>query len=424
MVSMSHADPLARIVLALALLLASGKIAGEIAVRLRQPAVLGELVAGIVLGNVGITAFDWVKSDPVMEVFANVGVLMLLFQVGLAETVGEMLRVGWSSFLVATVGVIAPFALGWGVGAALLPGANVYVHAFLGATLCATSVGITARALQDLRALKRTEARIILGAAVVDDVLGLMILGIVSGAIVAAGRGEPLSWSAIAWTGAAAAVFLFGAIAAGRIIVPRLFVWGARLETTGVLLALSLSFCFVTAWVASRFGLAPVIGAFAAGLVLEDAHFHDFVARGERSIEDLLRPLTDFLVPIFFVLMGLRTDLRALAHPSTLGLAVAITAAAVVGKQVCGLGVLMPGVDRLSVGIGMIPRGEVGLIFANVGRSLSLGAEPIVSGATFSAIVVMVVVTTMITPPALRWSLNRPRPIRHTVSGMSARRAD
>jgi Na+:H+ antiporter len=406
-VDTAHGDTVARFVLALAVLLVSGKVAGELAARLRQPAVLGELVAGIVLGNVGLHWIDWIKTDEVMDVFANVGVLILLFEIGVGETVGQMLQVGWSSFLVATIGVVVPFSLGWAVGAILLPNASVYVHAFIGATLCATSVGITARALQDLGASKRTEARIILGAAVVDDVLGLMILGIVSSAIVSAARGEALSWFSVAQTAAAAATFLFGAIAIGRTAVPQLFAWGARLETSGVLLSLSLSFCFIMAWLASLVGLAPVIGAFAAGLVLDNAHYHDFVARGERAVEDLLRPLTDFLVPLFFVLMGLRTDLHAFAQPGMLGLAAAITVAAVIGKQACGLGVVTRGVDRLSVGIGMIPRGEVGLIFANVVLGLTLAGEPILSRETFSAVVGMVVVTTMITPPALRWSLNR-----------------
>jgi Kef-type K+ transport system membrane component KefB len=412
-VDTSHGDVVARIVLALAVLLASGKVAGEIAVRLRQPAVLGELVAGIVLGNLGLHAIDWIKTDEIVEVFANLGVLILLFQIGVEATVGQMLQVGVSSFLVAALGVIVPFALGWGAGALLLPGASTYVHAFLGATLSATSVGITARALQDLGASKRMEARIILGAAVVDDVLGLMILGVVSGAIVSAGRGEPLSLAAVARTALAAAIFLFGAIAIGRTAVSRLFAWAARLQTSGVLLSLSLICCFVMAWLASLVGLAPIIGAFAAGLILEDAHFHDFVARGERSVEDLLRPLTDFLVPVFFVLMGLRTDLRAFGQPGMLGLAAAITVAAIVGKQACALGVVTRGVDRLTVGIGMIPRGEVGLIFANVGLGLALHGEPIMNREIFSAVVGMVVVTTLITPPALKWSLNRASAARH-----------
>ena len=325
------------------------------------------------------------------------------------STVGEMLRVGWSSVSVATLGVFAPFVLGWGVGAWLQPESGPYAHAFLGATLCATSVGITARVLRDLHAAKRPEAHIILGAAVVDDVLGLMILGVVSGAIVAAASGLPFTAGHVVRTALQAAAFLVGAILIGRTATPRLFSMAARLETRGVLLSLSLSLCFVMSWLASRVDLAPIIGAFAAGLVLEDAHFRDFSARGERPIDDLLRPLADFLVPIFFVLMGLRTDLSMLANPHALGLAAAVTVAAVAGKQLCGLGVIGRGVDRVSIGLGMIPRGEVGLIFANVGAGLMINGAPVISRTLFSAIVAMVVVTTMITPPALKWSLGRPR---------------
>jgi Kef-type K+ transport system membrane component KefB len=182
-------------------------------------------------------------------------------------------------------------------------------------------VGITARVLQDLGASRRPEARIILGAAVVDDVLGLIILGVVSGAIVAESNGMPLSWTGVIVTVLEAAGFLVGALVLGRTAVPQLFATAARLRTNGVLLALSLSLCFTLAWLASRLGLAPIVGAFAAGLILEDAHVRDFAARGEHTIDDLLRPLADFLVPIFFVLMGLRTDLRALGDLRSLGLA-------------------------------------------------------------------------------------------------------
>ena len=411
------ADPVARAVIILAVVMVAGKLAGEASVRLKQPAVLGELLAGMLLGNLGLAWFDAIRTDPIIDVLAGIGVLILLFQVGVESTVVEMMQVGWPAFIVAVLGVLAPFALGWGVGAWFLPDATPYVHAFLGATLCATSVGITARVLQDLRASRRPEARIILGAAVIDDVLGLMILGIVSGAILAAARGERFSWAGIARTTAAAAAFLVGAIALGRTAVPRVFTLAARLKSRGVLLALSLSLCFALAWLGTLVGLAPIIGAFAAGLILEDAHFRDFTARGEQSMDDLLRPLADFLVPVFFVLMGLRTDLRSLVNPALLGLAIAVTAAAIVGKQACSLGVWRGGIDRLSIGIGMIPRGEVGLIFANVGLGLMLNGQPIMSRATFSAIVVMVFVTTMVTPPALKWSLGRRERARMLADG-------
>jgi Kef-type K+ transport system membrane component KefB len=402
-----HVDPVAPVVLALAVLLVAGKLTGELATRFGQPAVLGELVAGMILGNLGLAWFDTVRTDHTIEILAGIGVLILLFEVALESTVAQMIQVGVSSFLVATLGVVVPFALGWGAGAWLVPAEGPYVHAFLGATLCATSVGITARVLQDIGASRSQEARIILGAAVVDDVLGLIILGVVSGAIVAAAAGESLSVAAVGRTTALAGLFLVGAIALGSQVVPRLFRTAALLNVRGVLLTLSLSLCFVLAWVASLVGLAPIIGAFAAGLILEGSHFRDFAARGERGLEELLRPISDFLVPIFFVLMGLRTDLGALADPRVLGLASAITLAAIIGKQACSLGVLTPGVDRLSVGIGMVPRGEVGLIFASVGAGLMLNGQPVISSSVFSAIVVMVVVTTIITPPALKWSLGR-----------------
>jgi Kef-type K+ transport system membrane component KefB len=404
-----HFDPATRIAIMLAVLLVSGKIAAELAIRLRQPAVLGELVIGIVLGNLGIAWFDAIKTDPMVEVFAGIGVLFLLFQVGVESTVAQMLQVGLSSLLVAVLGVAAPFGLGWAVAAALVPQAGTYAHAFVGATLCATSVGITARVLQDLGVSRSLEARIILGAAVIDDVLGLIILGTVSGAIVHAASGRAFAGAIVIRTTASAAVFLFGAMILGRTVIPRMFAAGALLKSRGVLLTLGIALCFTLSWVATLFGLAPIIGAFAAGLILEDAHFRDYASRGESGLEQLLQPISDFLVPIFFVLMGLRTDLRSFAAPGALSLAAGLTIAAIVGKQLCSLGVITRGVNRLAVGIGMIPRGEVGLIFANVGLGLMVNGEPIISRSTFTAVVAMVIVTTMITPPALKWSLERQR---------------
>ena len=179
------------------------------------------------------------------------------------------------------------------------------------------------------------------------------------------------------------------------------------LQVRGVLVTVSLSLCFLLAWASSLIGLAPIIGAFAAGLVLEDVHFKDFVDRGERPLEELLRPISDVLVPVFFVLMGLRTNVSVFATPGVLGLAAALIVVAIIGKQACALGVTRPGINRMAIGIGMIPRGEVGLIFANVGAGLTLNGAPVIGPSTFSAVVAMVVVTTMVTPPALKWSLAR-----------------
>ncbi len=405
-----HADPVAPVIAALVVILVTAKLAGDVAVRLGQPAVLGELLGGVVLGNLtllGVPGIAGIRDDVFIDMIARLGVLILLFEVGLESTVSQMMKVGLSSFVVAVLGVIAPFLLGWGAGAWLLPDASLYVHAFLGATLCATSVGITARVLQDLGRSQTPEARVILGAAVIDDVLGLVILAIVGGVISAADRGGSVSYGGIALILVKALVFLVGAIVLGVVVSPRLFHVASKLQSRGVLLALGLSFCFTLSWLANLIGLAPIIGAFAAGLVLESVHYRDFVDKGEHQLEELIHPISAFLVPVFFVLMGMRTDLRSFAQPGVLGLAAALTVAAIVGKQVCSFGVIGGGIDRLTIGIGMVPRGEVGLIFANIGLALTMGGKPIISQATYSALVVMVIVTTMVTPPALKWSLAR-----------------
>jgi Kef-type K+ transport system membrane component KefB len=405
-----HADPVAPVIAAVALILVTAKLAGHVAVRLGQPAVLGELLGGVVLGNlslVGITGVEAIKSDLFVDMLARIGVLILLFEVGLESTVSQMLKVGASSLLVAVLGVVAPFGLGWLVGSWLIPEAGPYVHAFLGATLCATSVGITARVLQDLGRAQSPEARVILGAAVIDDVLGLIVLAIVAGVIGAANTGGSISMGEIGLILLKACVFLIGSLVIGVFVSPTLFRLASKLQSKGVLLAIGLSFCFALSWLANAIGLAPIIGAFAAGLILENVHYRDFKDRGEHDLEELIHPISAFLVPIFFVLMGMRTDLRSFAQPGVLGLAAALTVVAILGKQVCSLGVLGGGMDRLSIGIGMVPRGEVGLIFANMGLALTYAGRPIVSGATYSALVVMVIVTTMVTPPALKWSLGR-----------------
>ena len=408
--AVAHSDPVASVALSLVVILAAAKLGAELATRAGQPGVLGELIVGVILGNLtlmGFSGLEHIEIDSFIDMLARIGAIILLFEVGLESTVGQMLKVGLSSFLVASLGVVMPFALGWGVGAWLLPGESVYVHLFLGATLTTTSVGITARVLKDLDASQSNEGRIILGAAVIDDVMGLVILAGVTGVIAAADNGGALSYVDIAVTVATAIGFLVGSVALGVHLSPRLFFLASRLQARGVLLALGLAFCFLLSWLAAAIGLASIVGAFAAGLILEDVHYRDFVDRGERGLEELIHPISSFLVPIFFVLMGMRTDLRSFLDPEILGLAAALTVAAIIGKHACALGVLGRGIDPLTVGIGMIPRGEVGLIFANIGLTLSVGGTRIVNQATFSAVVVMVIVTTLVTPPALTWSLKR-----------------
>ncbi|HXY18580.1 MAG TPA: cation:proton antiporter [Gemmatimonadales bacterium] len=401
---------LARVVLALAAILAAAKLAGDLAERIGQPAVLGELVVGVLLGNLDLVGVPWFRAltgDPSLNVLAQLGVLILLFDVGLESTVREMLKVGASATLVAVLGVATPFALGWGVGAVVLPQHSPYAHAFLGATLTATSVGITARVLKDLGKANLLEARIILGAAVIDDVLGLVILAVVAGVISAAAHGATLSYGATGLVVLKAAAFLVVALGLGVALTPRLFRQAARLRGRGVLLATALVLCFVLAYLASAIGLAPIVGAYAAGLILEDLHWREFERHGEQRLQTLVAPIASFLVPVFFVMMGMRVELATLGQPGVLLLAALLTAAAILGKQACALGARGPGVDRLSVGLGMIPRGEVGLIFASIGLGLVLHGERIVDGAVYSAVVIMVIVTTLVTPPALKWSLGR-----------------
>ncbi|HMJ13961.1 MAG TPA: cation:proton antiporter [Polyangiaceae bacterium] len=406
----AHVDPVSRVVLMLAVLLLAAKVGGELATRLGQPAVLGELLAGVLLGNLDLMGFasvEAIATDPMIDMLARLGVIVLLFEVGLESTVNQMMKVGLSAFLVAVIGVVVPSVLGWLAARWLVPDASPYAHVFVGATLCATSVGITARVFQDLNVAKTTEARIVLGAAVIDDVLGLVVLAVVAGIIAAADSGTSLSYLDIFLTIAKAAGFLFGALAIGARVAPQLFRLASHLKSRGVLLAVSLAFCFLLSWAAGAIGLAPIVGAFAAGLVLEHVHYRDFTERGEHELEELIRPISALLVPVFFMVMGMRTDLSAFMQPGVLGLAAALTVAAILGKQACGLAVVERGIDRLTVGIGMVPRGEVGLIFANLGLGLKVGGKSIVDNATYSAIVAMVVITTLITPPALRLSLNR-----------------
>lgn len=404
-------DAVARVLIGLVVVLVAAKLGGEVFVRIGQPAVLGELVVGIAVGNfclLGLHCLDFIKTDENIEILSQIGVILLLFQVGLESDLDKMVKVGASALLVATLGVVTPFFLGWGVAALFIPHHSIYVHIFIGATLCATSVGITARVLLDLGRIQTPEARVILGAAVIDDVQALVILAVVTGVIAAAGRGEAgLSAWAVMFIVIKATAFLVGALVIGRWIAPKVFRTASRMQGSGMLLTIALGACFGFAYLAQLIGLATIVGAFAAGLILEEIHWRRFTERGEHSIHELVEPLTGFLVPIFFVTMGAKVDLVNFARIDVLGFAAALTLAAIVGKQICSLGVMRKGMDRISVGIGMVPRGEVGLIFAAIGHKLVLHGQKIVTDATFSAVVIMVVVTTMITPPALKWSLSR-----------------
>jgi Kef-type K+ transport system membrane component KefB len=403
-------DGIDRALLALAILLPAAKLCGWLAERARLPAVLGELLAGIVVGNLTLFGYDglsYLKSDAALATLAELGVILLLFEVGLESSLADLIKVGVSSLLVAIVGVALPFVLGWAVSAWLLPAHSYYVHAFVGAALSATSVGITARVLRDIGRLKSREASIILGAAVIDDVLGLVILAVVTGMIAAAGAGAAFTASSITWLVAKVIVFLAASLTLGLFLAPRLMARAARANIKGLMFVLSLSFCFVLAYIAALIGLAAIVGAFAAGLILQRVPWGEYATEGERSMEDLLHPVSAFLVPLFFAHTGLQMNVAWLGRPDVLALALALTAAAIVGKQACCLAVVERGLNRVAIGIGMIPRGEVGLIFAGIGLTLAIGGERIVDDATFAAIVVMVMLTTLVSPPLLQWSFGR-----------------
>ncbi|MCH9650591.1 MAG: cation:proton antiporter [Deltaproteobacteria bacterium] len=405
-----HASPVTPVLFGLVIILVGAKLFGELFERVAQPAVLGELIFGVLMGNLVLLGFDhlaFISSNEGIAILAEIGVILLLFEVGLESNIREMLSVGPSSLLVAVLGIICPFCLGWGLSYFLLPELNILVHVFVGATLCATSVGITARVLADLGKLQSRETKVILGAAVIDDVLGLVILAVVQGAIVASGTGEALAASSIVAIIVKALVFLVGALVLGGWLSPRLFNLATALRIRGVLLALCLAFCFLLSYLANLISLAPIVGAFAAGLILDEVHYKGLIAKGEHPLEELLHPINAFLVPVFFVLMGTKVDLSTFAAEGVLVFALLLSLVAVVGKMICALGVLEKGLDRISIAVGMVPRGEVGLIFAAVGASLTLNGKPVMNDSVLSAVVIMVIITTLMTPPALKATLAR-----------------
>jgi len=388
-----HGGPVLPVLLELIVILLAAKLGGDFFERLHAPAVLGELVVGMLIGNIhliGVDIFLPFMNDTtlylIFQVLAEIGVIILLFEVGLESTVKEM-----------------------SVAAFFLPEESLYVHVFIGATLTATSVGITARVLKDIGKIDTREAKIILGAAVIDDILGLIILAVVSGIItaVSSGNGEGISSLSVLWIIAKAVLFLVGAIMVGNWVLPAFFRFGFRLRGSGVFLSFCLLVCFGLAYLAGEMGLAPIVGAFAAGLILEDVHFKDFHSRGEHSIHELIAPIAVFLVPVFFVRMGMMVDLRAFGQVEILGFAAALTIMAILGKQACSLAIFDKTTNRMAIGLGMIPRGEVGLIFAGIGLTLQLNGHAIVSSDTYAAVVIMVIITTMVTPPALIASLKR-----------------
>ena len=371
----------------LVVMLLVAKVAGYIAQRLGQPAVLGELLGGVVVGR---SVLGLVNPEfETIHLLSELGVVILLFAIGLETDLLGLLKAGATSGSVAVAGVVLPLALGF--AACRLLGLSTQVSIMAAATLTATSVGITARVLSDLGRLKSPEGQIILGAAVIDDVLGLLILTIVAGL----SEGSEISWFEILKTAASALGFLVAAIVIGKVVIPRAFRLAGRIEFPGTATAMALVTAFGTAWLADRSGSGMIIGAFAAGLVVAAApQVHEI----ERGITEL----GHFFVPLFFITVGASVDLRALdplVPESRFALAIGtvLILAGAVGKLAAGYAPFWFRGNKLVIGVGMVPRGEVGLIFAQAGL-----ASGVFDAGLFGGVTLMVVVTTFLAPPLLK----------------------
>jgi Kef-type K+ transport system membrane component KefB len=445
-----HTDPIAPVILGVTGILFFAILGRFAARKLDQPSVLGELIMGVVLGNLAyfvgidlitvlregpaifelakqaiagesleVAAFQtlgsdtaahvlWILQGPhggqilqiaqTVDVFSRYGVIFMLFLVGLDTSVVEMRRVGPDATRVALIGVVMPFALGFAAAYVLMPDLSLNTDLFIAATLGATSVGITARVLKDLNREQSSEAHIILGAAVMDDMLGLLMLSIVSGIIVS-GEVRLLNVAVII---VLAVLFIGGVLFLGPYLLRFTIRLLCRLDVVEAKMFTSYLFVMILAWLANLVGLATIIGAFTAGLILNDTFFrHCRIPREEYnvSIKSLIMPLEVILVPIFFVLMGIQVKLETFFDTQVLVMAGGLLVAAIAGKLACGFGVRQ-NANRLAIGLGMMPRGEVGLIFAAIGKSLG-----VINDALFSAVVLTVIVTTLLSPPLLKLSL-------------------
>lgn len=379
-----------QLLLVIAAVFAATKAMGELALRLKQPAVLGEIIAGVLLGGSALGILD--PGDPVIHAMSEIGVIVLLFATGLHTDVPSLVKAGAAASAVALAGVVLPFASGYLVAVGL--GATSLQALVAGAAMCATSIGISARVLSDLGQLDTKEGQIVLGAAVIDDVIGLIILAVVMAVASGSSMGV-LDVSRIA------------ALAIGFVLVAILF--GGRLATighglvvrarsSGTLGLLALGFAFALAALANQLGSAMIVGAFAAGLVLDDRH-------DRHEIEKATASVGNFFVPIFFASVGAMVNLGAMANAKSLTIGVALVVCGILGKVAAGWAPVWFKGNKLLIGVAMVPRGEVGLIFAQMG--LAAGA---IDGGLFGAIMMMVLVTTLVTPPALA-AIARRKPV-------------
>ncbi len=377
------------VLLDILIVLVAAKIAAEIAERINVPAVVAEIVAGCIIGP---SVFGLVGGDETLAVLGELGVILLLLGVGMEMDLGELGAVGRASMSVAVVGVTVPMVSGYFVASALGHDSNQSL--FIGAALAATSVGITARVFSDLRALATVEARTVLGAAVADDVLGLVILTVVV-RLVSQGGVSILDVAVIVLV---AVGFLVVTAFLGSKFAPGFFQFVDRhAKSAGTLVALALAFTLAFAELADAAKLAPIVGAFVAGLALSGSS-------AKERIERELAPIGHLFIPVFFLGIGIEAQVEKFFNPEVLGIAGALLVVAILGKLAAAVGVFGSPGDKWLIGIGMIPRGEVGLIFATIGLN-----EGILGGNLYAALLLVVLITTIMTPPLLRWRLNRIR---------------
>ncbi|MEL0080836.1 MAG: cation:proton antiporter [bacterium] len=393
--------------LALASIFIVGKIVSSLFVKYKQPEVLGELIAGVLLGILGLIPLYGELGYDFFHLLSEVGVAILLFEIGLETDLDDLINVGLPSLIVGIIGVVAPFGLGYFTVYTLADlnfvsfgseTAQFLTALTIGATLTATSVGITARVLSELGKLKSTEAKVVLGAAVIDDVLGLIILAVISGIIstssISGTSDISISSTEILIISAKAFGFLILAILLGNLFTKKLFIYIYNLKARGSLLLGALAYTFIFAYLAQFAGLAPIIGAFAAGLLLAKTNQKDL-------IEDRLKPVADVFIPIFFIMVGSAVDITAFnpfikENIAVIILALVLFVVAIIGKVISGIGAYKLNVNKLVIGIGMIPRGEVGLIFASMGL-----VSGVLTKSEYSALTIMVMLTTFIAPPLL-----------------------
>lgn len=383
-------DPLP-LPLAMLIIFGSAKLLGELLERFGQPAIVGEILAGALVGP---SVLGWVAPDPTLKALSDLGVMFLLFGVGMEVKSSELLKVGGKATLVATIGVILPFFAGWGIMAAWR--APQVEAIFVGASMVATSVGITASVLAARGLLHEVASKIILAAAVIDDVLGLIVLAVVS----SVARGRVNLWE-VALTASLATAFTVAMAFWGTSAVNRLLPhFDSRAKADEAKFHIALIFLFAMALLAQYTGVAAIVGAFLAGLALSDS--------ADARVRTLTRGVSELLVPFFLAGIGLHLNLGVFRSRSTVVLALVILAAAIATKLVgCGLGAASLGWQNIvKVGMGMVPRGEVGMVVAQIGLGMS-----VISPEVYGIVVFMAIVTTLVTPLLLKVAFREPVPL-------------